>query len=388
MSITRPKLVIIIVGVGNIGSYAAPLVARIPGLGLVVLIDKDSYEESNLAGQDITRKDVGKTKVEVIGRRLRRINPELKIVTIARAVEDLPLGMIRSTVLLGCVDSRKTRLYLSEMAWSLGVPYIDAGVEPDGLLARLNVFIPGRNSPCYQCGWQQSDYAAVEQTYPCSGGSVPQARTNGVASLGSLAASLQVIEGQKLLSGRPLRVLNGEELMIDASWHRYYVTARRRSPACRFCHEVWKLEMIDQGAGRLTMAKAFALVIPAHGEGPSLDSKRQLRNGELSLRVPGHHFISMMTCKKCGRRQAVLRLVRRLRPSDRKCDGCGKEEMDALTADMSERLLANRLSPSELSLTLQSIGLEAGDVFSVGYTVGQSTTERHFQIALDQCRKL
>ena len=70
MSSTRLKLVII-VGVGNIGSYAAPLVARIPGVGLVVLVDKDSYEERNLAGQNITREDVGRSKVQVIGRRLR-----------------------------------------------------------------------------------------------------------------------------------------------------------------------------------------------------------------------------------------------------------------------------------------------------------------------------
>ena len=291
-------------------------------------------------------------------------------------------------MLLGCVDSRKTRLYLSEMAWSLGLPYIDAGVSPDGLLARLSVFIPGRNSPCYQCGWQQSDYDAVERTYPCSGSSVHQAQTNGVASLGSLAASLQVIECEKLLSGRPLRVLNGEELMIDALWHKQYVTTRRRSPVCRFCHEVWKLETIDQEAGRLTVAKAFALVIPAHGGRPGFDSKRQLGNGELSLGVPGHHFIRMMTCRECGRRQAVLRLVRRLGPSDRKCEGCGKEEMEALAADMSERLRANHLSPSELSLTLRSLGLEAGDVFSVGYSVGQSTTERHFEIALAERRRL
>ena len=167
MSNTRLK-VVVIVGTGNIGCYTALLIARLQGIGMVVLIDKDRFEESNLAGQDITREDVGKPKVEAIGRRLRRVNPQLKVVTIVAAVEDLPLGFLCGDVLLGCLDSRRTRLYLAENAWALGVPYVDAGVQTDSLLARVSVFTPGRNAPCFQCGWGQADYDVVRNGVPLS----------------------------------------------------------------------------------------------------------------------------------------------------------------------------------------------------------------------------
>ena len=50
---------------GNIGSHVVSHLARIPGLGLIKLIDPDVYELSNLSSQDITPEDVGRKRFSV-----------------------------------------------------------------------------------------------------------------------------------------------------------------------------------------------------------------------------------------------------------------------------------------------------------------------------------
>ena len=51
---TEPTTVII-VGLGGIGSAVVPLVARLPGIASMILIDPDFYAESNLSSQTIHR---------------------------------------------------------------------------------------------------------------------------------------------------------------------------------------------------------------------------------------------------------------------------------------------------------------------------------------------
>ena len=212
------------------------------------------------------------------------------------------------------------------------------------------------------------------------------APTNGLASLGSLAASLQVIETYKLLGGKEGRVLSGQEILLNAKDHQHYVTGARRSPYCRFDHEVWRYHTIDLKPGRITLAKAFSLVIPETEGRSDLVTERLLQTHGIFLRVPGHRFARMMTCRQCARRERVLRLARRLRPSDHQCD-CGCDDRDALTGDLSEGLTARDLLQSDLSLTLQDVGLEAGDVFSVTHRTRDQVVEQYFKIETEEYRK-
>jgi adenylyltransferase/sulfurtransferase len=170
------------------------------GIGRVTLIDRDTYEKKNLLSQDITPQDVGRSKAAVQARRLRRINPALRVDVIVDAVQNVPLGQLRADIILACLDSRTARQYVNQAAWRLGVLWIDSGVEGRGLLARVNVYVPGPDTPCLECAWDEQDYEALEQTYPCQGETGEPAPTNASSSLGALAASLQAIECQKLLS--------------------------------------------------------------------------------------------------------------------------------------------------------------------------------------------
>ena len=132
---THERGVIVVGAGGNIGSHLVTHLARMPQLDSVTLIDRDVYEASNLQTQDITPQDVGKRKTAVQARRLKRINPAIRVTAIHDSVERVPLGKLRSNVILACLDSRVARQHVNQFAWRLGVPLIDAGVEAGGMLA-------------------------------------------------------------------------------------------------------------------------------------------------------------------------------------------------------------------------------------------------------------
>lgn len=67
-----------VVGVGAVGTVIADLLARI-GVGTIYVFDYDNVEIHNIAGQRFTEEDIGKPKVKVIERELKRINSEIMI---------------------------------------------------------------------------------------------------------------------------------------------------------------------------------------------------------------------------------------------------------------------------------------------------------------------
>jgi molybdopterin/thiamine biosynthesis adenylyltransferase len=365
----RDKNVVVVGAGGNIGSHLVPHLGRMPQVGCVTVIDKDVYEAGNLLTQDITPRDVGKLKALVQARKLRRINPALRVEAIADAVERIPLGRLRADVILSCLDSRIARQHVNQFAWRLGVPLIDAGVEAGGLLARVNVYMAGQDSPCLECAWDDRDYEALEQTYPCLGLAPSLARTNAPSSLGALAASLQAIECRKLLSGQTDRAAISKQVLVDAAFHKHYVTAFRRNPCCRFSgHAVWNIQRLNRSVKDLTLAQALELA-------PVGVSK----NGSHALRIEGKPFVKRLTCPSCGAARSLLRLECSLRDGQTKCAKCGRR-MLATGFDLVERLNTSAVSRNVLGRTLGSLGVRAGDVFSVGDGEG----ELHYEIGREQ----
>ena len=363
------KSIVVIGAGGNIGSHLVPHLCRMKDVERVTLIDRDVYEGANLSTQDITPGDVGRRKAFVQARRLSRINPSLRVRTVAEAVERVPLGLLRADVILVCLDSRRGRAYVNQAAWRLGVPWIDTGVAADGLFARVNVYVPATDCACLECGWDEQDYLAIEQTYPCLGFAENAFPTNAPSSLGALAASLQAIECGKVLSGQLEQAALGQQVLISAAHHKHYVTAYRRNPDCRFYgHEIWNIERLRERPNELTVEQAI-----------ELGRSGARVNGSIGLRVEGSAFVRRLTCPKCGRAKKLLRLQNRLRATDERCANCG-QRMVAAGRDLSERLEAASLPGALIKRTLKSIGFLPGDVFSVG----NRAAEMHFEIDFER----
>jgi molybdopterin/thiamine biosynthesis adenylyltransferase len=344
---------VVAVGAGGaVGSELVSHIARSPEVAELILIDPDVYEAKNLSSQAIEAADVGKPKVLVQARRLRRIRPELRVTPLAAAVEDVPLGRLRSDAILSSPDSREARRVVNEAAFRLGVPWIDAAVEASSLLARVNVYFPGPEHPCIECGWGERDYEALEQRYLCAG-RARRAETAAPAALGAFAASLAALECRKLLRGEIDSAAAGREVLVDLLHHAHQVTASRRHPECRFDHARWDLERLAWDPERRTLGD---LAVEA--------SRRSANGAAPSLRVWGQYLARSLACLRCGAGHKVFHLRGRLEPRRLHCRACGGR-LAAGGLGLIEDLTLDEASPALLRRTLRSIGIEAGDVLTV-----------------------
>jgi hypothetical protein len=343
-----------LVGAGNIGSHAASLVARLPLVARLVVVDRDRYESSNVPHQQIFASDIGKSKAEVQARRAWQINPSIEERAIHQPVEALPLATLRSTAILAAVDGRRVRMAINRAAFQLGVPWFDSGVLADGSLARVNVYVPGPDSPCLECAWCDRDYALVEQAYAC-GASAPELPTGASATLGALAAALMVSELEKLLAGDTDHLLAGRQVIVDAVHHLAIVTSFRRNPTCRMPdHAPWVIERLALDLAETTLGGLAAAIAPAAPD-PS----------GVGVGVAGQQWIVSASCPRCCRTVPAARLLRGGDPPARaRCSVCGATVV-ATGRDTRDEATLGELLASSADVPLASLGLLAGDVLSL-----------------------
>ncbi|MFQ5738713.1 MAG: ThiF family adenylyltransferase [Acidobacteriota bacterium] len=350
-----------IVGAGGvIGSHLAPHIARMPEVEAITLIDPGSYEEKNLYGQQINEADVGRRKAMVQAERLALHRPQLTLIPLCQPVESVPWGCLRCDVLLACPDSLAVRLYVNQVAWRLGIPWIDAGVRADGLLARVNVYEPGCENPCLECALDDGDYEGAGQSDPCLG-EAQAAPTNAPSSLGALAASLQAIECYKFLAeGSPI---SGRQVLLETRFHHYYVTNFALSSACRFDHQTWDIHPLE--------------ISPAASSIGDLCSRVDSLNGQpTAIRLVGQTLATCLACTGCGTVRNILFVCSRISEGERRCPSC-HQRMVAPGPHQRENLLFNEpleerfKTGSEQSLA--ELGLRHGDVLEVIHPGGDTS---------------
>jgi molybdopterin/thiamine biosynthesis adenylyltransferase len=360
----RPFTVVVVGAGGNIGSHLVRHLGRMPAIGRVTLIDRDVYEAANLRSQDITPAAVGKSKAMVQARCLRQVNPALPVQAISAAIEDVPLGALRADVLLACLDSKGARRVVNQAAWRLGIPWIDAGVEPGGLLVRVEAYVPNAEAPCIECGWDDEDYGALATNYPCHG-TTEAPVTAAPSCLGALAASLQAIECLKLLSGKPHQVAIARQILIDGAHHRHYATRLIRNPRCRFDHQIWNIASAPRVWRSMTIGQILKL------EGSTDGGK-----GTAAMTVDGKAFVRALVCTQCGTVKRTLRLEGRLWPSECRCAACGGERAP-VGFEMVAQLDCKALGMKLLSRSLRAVGIKTGDVITI---TSRSDEDQHFVI--------
>lgn len=120
---------VIVFGLGGVGGSAAEALAR-SGIGALDLVDKDTFEESNLNRQLFaTEATLGLMKTDAAASRLLSINPSLHI-------KKHPLFYLPETAdafdlheydfVLDCIDNVTAKLCLIERALAAGTPIISS----------------------------------------------------------------------------------------------------------------------------------------------------------------------------------------------------------------------------------------------------------------------
>lgn len=349
-----------VVGLGNIGSHVAMLVARLPQIARVILVDPDEVENKNLSSQSVRRSDIGRAKAVVMGRSLHEVRPDLEVRVQACPLEDVPLGEFRVDVILACLDSRAARMALNERAVALSVPLIDAGVAAGGLLTRVSVLLS--EGPCLECAWSDDDYANVETVHACNGQRIVAAPTSAPAFLGAAAAAIQTARCAELFHG----AVDGpaHETVLDLAHGKLFVSSLKARSTCRMApHRPWTIERVAIAPERFTLQAAFDLA-------PCV-----VAPDERSITCSRGPFGTRLRCVGCGAERELLRLVSSLTRDDRRCRACGGE-MAVSGMDQCERLDMDVLGRAELALSLASLGARVGDVIAVC----AREASRHFEI--------
>ncbi|MDH5541237.1 MAG: ThiF family adenylyltransferase, partial [Rhizobacter sp.] len=275
--------------------------------------------------------------------------------------EDLPMGLLRGSTILCCVDSRAARQAVNRSARALDLAWIDAALSREGHV-RGRVYLPGPASDCLECSWGTTDYELLEQRLPCQSPAGEPASTDAPIELGAIAAAIQVALLRRLGSGpEAVDVIAGQQWFYDLPSGRGWTGRYSANPACRLDHAPWDISVLEPGSARTSLADALALAGP-----PSADN---------TLAVPGRVFVRRMRCPACG---SAWRIQCRLsgRVATTVCPGC-RVPLLASALDADELLQAGRVSAAVLREPLTRRGLVAGDVIEVG--AGRAT--RHFQLA-------
>ena len=138
---------------GNIGSHLLPELARMAGVTRLTLADPDTYDSLNLKVQNIDTLDVGQSKVAAQAAKLQHINPDLGLATFEERIEDVPRGLLRCDLMVSCLDSKAARQHVNEIAFRLGIPWIDSGILGSQNLARVNGYASSMDDSCLECSW-------------------------------------------------------------------------------------------------------------------------------------------------------------------------------------------------------------------------------------------
>ncbi|WP_305045371.1 HesA/MoeB/ThiF family protein [Geoalkalibacter sp.] len=190
-----------VIGCGGLGGYVIEELARL-GVGTIVAIDPDVFEEHNLNRQLLSAPArLGQDKTEAALARVAEINPAVTLVALKQALgRDNGAELLRGCALaIDALDSIRVRLELAEVCNRLDIPMVHGAIA--GWYGQVFTQFPGE------------DY--LQRIYAHGVDGKGAEKTLGNPSFTpALVASLEVTEACKLLIGvgEPLR---GRKLLID-----------------------------------------------------------------------------------------------------------------------------------------------------------------------------
>lgn len=135
---------VLIVGLGGVGAYAAEQICR-AGIGKMTIVDADIVNMSNLNRQlPALHSTIGKPKAEVVGARLKDINPELELTVINEFIRDERIEEILDSskydFIVDAIDSLSPKVFLLFHALKRNIPVVSsmgAGAKTDPLQVKI-----------------------------------------------------------------------------------------------------------------------------------------------------------------------------------------------------------------------------------------------------------
>jgi molybdopterin/thiamine biosynthesis adenylyltransferase/rhodanese-related sulfurtransferase len=215
---------VLLVGAGGLGCPAGLYLAA-AGVGTLGVADFDVVDLSNLQRQVLHTNDaVGTPKTESAEKRIRALNPDVKVVRHDERLEAANISKILEpydVVIDGC-DNFSTKYLINDAAVLAGKTSVYGSIFR--FEGQVSVFVP-RQGPCYRCLFPE----------PTPSEMAPSCDEAGVLGvLPGVVGLIQATEAVKLLLGKgdPLR---GRLLTYDALAMTFREYKVRRDPSCAVC---------------------------------------------------------------------------------------------------------------------------------------------------------
>ncbi|MGD2103699.1 MAG: HesA/MoeB/ThiF family protein [Anaerolineae bacterium] len=132
-----------IVGLGGLGGYVTEALARM-GVGRLILIDGDTFEESNLNRQLLSSEGaLGAAKARSAGQRVAEVNRAVATICHAEALTGANASRLLkgADVVVDALDRLPTRLILQDAARDIGIPMVHGSIG--GFLGEVMTILPG-----------------------------------------------------------------------------------------------------------------------------------------------------------------------------------------------------------------------------------------------------
>ena len=198
----------VLVGAGGIGGSVAELLGRM-GVGTVVIIDPDVFDETNLNRQTFAcGAALGMPKVEVARDRLLDVNCDVEVIThrVAATQKNLADLVSGADVVIDALDSLDDRLLLQEACRDAGIVMVHGAIA--GTSMQVTTIFPGDTG--------LEGFVPVPDEQGKAQG--VEVETGNPATTPALAAAIEVQEAIKVILGTGT-LLRGKMLYLDmADW--------------------------------------------------------------------------------------------------------------------------------------------------------------------------
>jgi adenylyltransferase/sulfurtransferase len=329
---------VMVVGAGALGNELVKNLALL-GVGSIVIVDRDTVENSNLARCVFFRaEDEGKPKASLAAERANEINPDVHAVGIVGDVRHaVGLGaFIDADVILGGLDNREARLFLNAACWKTGTPWIDGAIE--GLMGVMRTFVPP-DSADYESTMSRDEHELLARRRACtllSREELESGKVPTTATTASVIAGLQAQEAVKLLHRDRIDAnFGGKGFVFNGLTHDSYVVTytTRDDSLSRDSYELENLVPVEEGVtfGQLVVKAREAL-------------------GEKAHLLLEHEVVRAFLCGSCDTSEKVNRPASALPAGAAICPQCrGERRLELLHRTDASNGLAE-LTPADLGI--------------------------------------
>ncbi len=197
------KSKVAIIGLGGLGGMIIELLAR-AGIGQMVIVDGDVFEESNLNRQILCHENnLGFSKTEVAVKRIKSINRGIDVTAYSTPIkEDNVFDIIKDADLaIDALDNIPSRLHLENATKKIGIPLIHGAVA--GLFGQVLTIFP-----------KDKGLEGIYGFPDNSPGSGIETELGTLSTTPAMIASWQVQEAIKIILGEG-KLLRNRLLCID-----------------------------------------------------------------------------------------------------------------------------------------------------------------------------